>query len=227
MRQKAFFVFAAVLLAAPLLAAQDVLQKTFLNTPLLAEPTPPPSISLAKSGEGLIVKNEASPLLLTPSPPQTYAVRGGVHSWQLCASYSFFRFYMVPSQINNYNGFNLSVARFFGDYFGMEGDLTTEEGQAFGVANANFTFIGGGFRARYPNRSHYEPWGHVLLGYAHETPRTGFGSERAFGYALGAGIDTKILPRISIRTSVDGIGTLFFSTYQFSPRASVGVVFNF
>lgn len=227
MGQKALFVFAAALLAAPLSVAQDVLQRTLLNTPLIAEPTALLSVIPTKSGAGLIVKDEASPLFLTPSPPQIYAVRPGSYNWQLCLSYSFFRFYMLPSQINNYNGISFSVARFFGDYFGVEGDVTSEEGQAFGVSNANFTFISGGFRARYPNRSRYEPWGHVLLGYAHETPRTAFGSERTFGYALGVGIDTKILPRISIRTSVDGIGTLFFSSYQFSPKASAGVVFNF
>jgi hypothetical protein len=67
-----------------------------------------------------------------------------------------------------------------------------------------------------------------LFGYAHETPQTIFGSTSALAYTLGGGIDIGARNRrFAYRISADMVGSRFFSTYQYSPKISVGIVYKF
>lgn len=80
------------------------------------------------------------------------------------------------------------------------------------------------------------PFAHVLFGLARESLSnpglvpgiSNFGTNNAFATALGAGIDVKVLPFISVRLiQVDYLLTRFGSQTQNQPRASAGVVLHF
>src|ERR1700730_2065932 len=70
------------------------------------------------------------------------------------------------------------------------------------------------------------PFAHFLVGGAHES--IGGATQNAFAPALGAGLDLKVLPFISIRPiQFDYLLTHFNSTTQNQPRFSAGVVVHF
>ena len=79
------------------------------------------------------------------------------------------------------------------------------------------------------------PFAHVLFGAAHEslsnpgvTGIANLGTDTAFATAVGAGIDVKVIPFLSVRLiQVDYLATRFGSRTQNQPRASAGIVFHF
>jgi hypothetical protein len=73
-----------------------------------------------------------------------------------------------------------------------------------------------------------EVWGHVMGGYSHFKPETSFGADHAPAFEVGGGVDIAAhRGRLSYRVEADMVGTRYFSTYQYSPKVSVGVVFKF
>jgi|SRR5579862_2674998 len=154
------------------------------------------------------------------------AVRPNPNPLQIAVSYTFDHFYEVPhpSTILNNSGATGSLV-YYNDFIGTEAAVTDTFGSNNGKTT-NLLFAGGGFRLRYPVGHSFEPWAHALLGYTHLSPQTTFGSESAFGYKLGGGFD--YIPqhgRIGWRAQIDMLGTKFYHASQFSPEASVGVVF--
>lgn len=82
------------------------------------------------------------------------------------------------------------------------------------------------------------PFAHFLIGVAHESsgipfsvqpiPGISLGANNAFASALGAGIDIKVIPFVSVRLiQVDYLATRFGSQTQNQPRASAGIVLRF
>jgi hypothetical protein len=82
------------------------------------------------------------------------------------------------------------------------------------------------------------PFAHFLIGVAHETsgipfavqpiPGISLGTNDAFASALGAGIDVKVIPFVSVRLiQFDYLLTRFGSQTQNQPRASAGIVLHF
>jgi hypothetical protein len=149
-------------------------------------------------------------------------------NWQLYGGYNFFRFYMVPGTTLNMNGFQIDMTYYPKSlWVGPEGQLIAEFG-SYGGQTAKFAFAGGGPRFRWSKPRAVEAWAHGLVGYSHFLPQTIFGGQSSFAYEVGGGVD--ILAhhhRIAYRLGGDMIGTRFFHTYQYSPIATVGIVYKF
>jgi hypothetical protein len=156
----------------------------------------------------------------------TPAVHANPNPLQLGVSYTFDSFHQVPGSVLNNSGATGSFV-YYNDFLGTEAAVTDSFGSNIGQTT-NLLFVGGGARVRYPVHHTFEPWAHVLLGYAHLSPQTKFGSESTFGYKLGGGVD--YIPnhgRLAFRAQVDMLGTKFYHASQFSPEISIGVVYLF
>jgi hypothetical protein len=172
----------------------------------------------------------ADPALLPPSPaPEPQGIQGVFenYSWQAYAGYTFLRFYEVPGAAENQNGFNASVVWFYRDWLGFDGELMGAYGTLSG-ANSWSLFGGGGPRLRWSGPRNLQVFAHALVGVAHLTPQSPYGTEGAFAYELGGGVDL-IQPhhRFGYRLEADLLGTRYFSTYQYNPKISAGIVFKF
>ena len=158
-------------------------------------------------------------------PPQgVYGVLQNF-DWQLYAGYTYLRFYELPNTVLNMNGFDVSVAYYHrGGWIAAEGAMVG----AFGSQSSKFVQGVGGARFRWSKPRAVELWAHGLVGGAHQSPQTPYGSQTAFGFEGGGGLDIHAHHRrISYRLEGDVLGTRFFSTYQYSPKASVGIVYKF
>ncbi|HEY0703207.1 MAG TPA: hypothetical protein VGD60_10600 [Candidatus Acidoferrales bacterium] len=171
-------------------------------------------------------------LSLAPKPdpaPQDVTSVFQTYNWQAYLGYTFFRFYELPSPGNytlNMNGFDINMVYYFKNWVGAEGDLSATHANQAGESSW-FAFGGGGPRFRWSARRGIEVWAHALVGYSHFTPQTAFGNQHALAYTFGGGVDLPFKDRWSLRAGVDGVGTQYFNTHQWSPKASVGIVFKF
>jgi hypothetical protein len=152
-------------------------------------------------------------------PDYTLDVYGG---------YSFVRFYALPNATINANGLEGSVAYYFnGGWLGAEGDLSGTFGTVAGK-NSSLVVGGGGPRVRRSISQGVEIWAHALAGGAHFSPVTPYGSQDAFAYLVGGGIDLHPRHRrIAYRLAGDMVGSRFFGTLQYSPKISAGIVLKF
>ena len=159
--------------------------------------------------------------------PSVYGVIK-TYNWQATAGYTFFRFYIVPGVTRNLNGLNLGLAYYPGGHWiGGEGEFIGAWGALAGET-AKYVQAMGGPRFRWDAGRGLEIWGHGLVGGANFLPQTIFGSQGAFAYEVGGGVDLNVhQKRWSYRASANLVGTRFFSTYQYSPNVSVGIVFKF
>jgi opacity protein-like surface antigen len=154
--------------------------------------------------------------------------------WQLAAGYQFNSIKLGSSRFNT-NGFNTSIVRFFGNSFGLEGQV----GAGFGntgtsTSPSNLTaksvFVGGGPRLAYRGESRLQPWVHAVFGLEHFrfTQTAGqLGSNNAFAYTLGGGVDFGLNRFVALRAEGDYLGTRFFSANQSNYQVIGGLVFNF
>jgi len=159
--------------------------------------------------------------------PSVYGVIK-TYNWQATAGYTFFRFYIVPHVTNNMNGLNLGLVYYPGGHWiGGEGEFIGAWGSLLGQTSKYVQGMGGP-RFRWAAPRGLEIWGHGLIGGANFLPQTVFGNQGAFAYEVGGGVDLNVhQKRWSYRASANLVGTRFFSTYQYSPNVSVGIVFKF
>jgi hypothetical protein len=200
-------------------AATDVVGSAVTLTPS------PFTGSSANAGNALPASTPLSLMPATP-PPQEVASVFQTYSWQAYFGYTFFRFYELPNITQNLNGFNYGMVYYFNNWLGAEGEFDATHGDQSG-ASAWFVAGYGGPRFRWSAPRQIELWAHALIGYSHFTPQTAAGPQHALAYEFGGGADLPFHPRWAIRLSGDAVGTRYFSTYQFSPKASVGLVFKF
>lgn len=73
------------------------------------------------------------------------------------------------------------------------------------------------------------PFAHALIGASHlaESGSGASGADTSFAYALGGGLDYRLMRLIGWRIQADMLQTRFFSTTQSDFRLSTGVVFRF
>jgi hypothetical protein len=186
-----------------------------------------PSVAVPPGALGLPAGLPAVPSLnLGPDPQQVQGVFV-TYSWQAYLGYTFFKFYEVPGLEPNTNGLNYAMAYYFKDWLAADGEFVathlTQGGQG-----GWFLFGGGGPRFRWSLPRGVELWGHGLVGYSHFAPQTPFGSQNAFAYELGMGIDINAHhQKWAYRFSGDMIGTSYFGTHQYSPKFSAGIVYKF
>ncbi|MGH9712076.1 MAG: hypothetical protein ACRD5M_02100 [Candidatus Acidiferrales bacterium] len=163
----------------------------------------------------------------TPADPQ--GVQGVYvnYNWQAYFGYTFLRFYEVPGIEQNTNGFNYSMVYYLKSWLGLDGEFAATRTAQSGI-DGWLLFGGGGPRFRWSGPRGIELWGHALVGYSHLTPQTPFGTQGAFAYEAGGGADVNVLrSRWALRVGADMVGTHYFGTYQYSPKAFAGIVYKF
>lgn len=240
----AALLFAMVILAAAGANAQAQQQQTFSLFPSApqrtfaadnqAEPGTLFAIespSMTAVTPALVFAPSANPLALSaPVPDQNPGVVGVFqnYNFQLYVGYTFLRFYKFPSHQVNTNGLDIDMTYYpEGRRFGAEGDLTTTFGGDL-HETAKFAAGLGGGRFRTGLGRGVEVWGHGLLGVSHYLPQTAFGGQTSLGYEVGGGVDINAHhTRLAYRFEADMMGTRFFSTYQYSPKFTGGIVFKF
>jgi len=167
---------------------------------------------------------DASPLP-APDPKFIYGGRDD-YRWQLAIGADWIRF---RSSIFDASavGVNTSVTYFTNEWFGVEGNISTDFApQIFDREHVKLLIFGGGPKIAWRERK-WEPWAHAILGLAHEQPQTAGNSKNAFAVKLGGGADYRFNPRFSGRLEADWVRTLFFSQSQNNFELMGGVVFHF
>ncbi len=155
--------------------------------------------------------------------------------WQIAIGYQYNRDNLLGSPFNTH-GVNISLARNFGRWFGVEAQLGTgflgNTGQTTTPPNldAKSLFVGVGPRLAYRNRSRFEPWVHAIVGmeYFRFSQTAGvLGSNHALAGPAGGGVDVYLTSHIALRSEADAVFSRFFSTNQRSFQVIGGFVFGF
>jgi hypothetical protein len=155
--------------------------------------------------------------------------------WQLAVGYQYNRDNLLGSPFSTH-GVNISVARYFGRWLGVEAQVGVgfmgNTGQTTTPPNlaAKSAFVGAGPRLAYRSRNRLEPWVHLVVGLEHfRFSQTAglLGSNNALAGAAGGGVDMYLKPHIAVRVEADVVGSRFFSTNQRSFQIVGGLVFGF
>jgi hypothetical protein len=172
----------------------------------------------------------ADPTILTPASASGPQAIPGVfenYSWQAYLGYTFVRFYELPDVAENQNGVNGGVTWFYNDWLGVDVEALGVHGTLAGASSWTI-FVGVGPRVRMWAGRNLEVFGHTLIGGAAFWPDTPYGSQGAFGYELGGGVDLRPhRSKFALRLEGDVLGTRFFQTNQWSPKVSAGIVYKF
>jgi hypothetical protein len=228
----------AVVLGIALLAATVSAQTTFSGPQLPAAlgatttanfltDTTQPSPTLWAEAEPTAAIATAAPAASGEAYGPSVLTARPAYIWELYAGYSFFNFYEVPNTTNLENGFDVTLDYFpHAGWIGGEGDMQATFGHQLGCIS-KFVLAAGGVRLRWAGPRGTQFFIHGLAGGAHYFPQTAFGSQNAFGYEAGGGVDVAHGRRMALRGEVDAVGTRFFGTYQYSPKVSIGIVFKF
>src|SRR5580700_11282120 len=223
--------YVCVLVGIIFLAAFGASAQTNVSTFALA-----PSLDATIAAPSPIAQNVfmpaifADPALLPLAPaPEPQQIQGVFenYSWQAYAGYTFVRFYELPAVAENQNGVNGGVTWFYNDWLGVDVEALGVHGTLAGASSWT-VFVGFGPRLRLWAGRSLEVFGHTLIGGAAFWPDTPYGSQGAFGYELGGGVDFRPhRSRFSLRLEGDLLGTRFFQTNQWSPKVSAGIVYKF
>ena len=231
MRHVGFVLGAIVLFAAGAgaQASPAVLTSTAQNTSSDA----PAAYALYAVASAPAVPTPAAPSLAEPAQPApapASLVQSVFQTYNLQAyvGYTFFRFYAEPKFTNDMNGINLGIDYYpGGGWIGVDGDFIGTFGST-PTCTTKFVMASGGPRVRWLGPRGIEVWAHGLVGYSNFLPQTALGNHSAFAFQAGAGVDLNIRQqRWAIRLAGDVIGTRYFSTGQYSPKVSAGLVFKF
>jgi opacity protein-like surface antigen len=209
--------------AVPAAADAPISSPSISLTPFSVIPTPAtaPPLALASSTPLSLSLAPAAP----PSPQDVTSVFQS-YAWQVYGGYTYTRFFELPGITQNMNGFNFNVVYYWKDWLGVDGEFAATHATQENVSSW-LLFGGGGPRFRWSAKKGIEVWAHALAGYSHFTPQTPAGSQHAFAYELGGGVDLPFKDRWALRVGADALCTTYFSTHQFSPKASAGLVFRF
>ena len=151
-----------------------------------------------------------------------------------------YQHYDVLGRTFHDNGFNVSFGMHLFDWLtGADGRLvvSAEGTTAFGFGHtggnpnlvAKSLFVGGGPHVSIQSRSRFEPWAHVLPGLQHYRFTQGpvLGSNSAFGFMAGGGVDVQVDRGIYWRVQGDYIGTTFQHDEQSNYSVGTGFIFYF
>lgn len=148
------------------------------------------------------------------------------------------------TQHTNLNGWNFSGQYKFLPFLGVVADFGGTYGTLDNVGTREHTFL---FGPQISLPAKVSPFAHALFGVAKESqdpipPPPGpcplapgpcsvfssLGADRSFATAVGAGIDLKTIPFVSVRViQIDYLRTQLHGATQNQPRVSAGVVFHF
>ncbi|HEX4073983.1 MAG TPA: hypothetical protein VHX49_01150 [Candidatus Acidoferrales bacterium] len=167
--------------------------------------------------------------LVEPAPaPEPVQSVFQTYNMQIYVGYAFFRFYAEPKFTNDMNGLVLSGVYYpGGGWWAPEGEVTGTFGST-PTCTTKFVMAAGGGRVRWLGPRGIEVWAHGLVGYSNFLPQTALGNHSAFAFETGAGVDLNLRhQRWALRIAGDMIGTRYFSTGQYSPKVTAGIVVKF
>jgi hypothetical protein len=181
----------------------------------------------------------ASPAAYAPDPaPEAVAAPASTnqpvygvlqdYNFQAYGGFTYVRFYELPGITGNLDGFNVSIVYYpHAGHLGLDGEFMAAFAPQNGVGTTLDAGMGGG-RFRVSGPRNMELWAHALAGGAHFSPKTPYGSEGAFAFEAGGGVDlTPSHRRLAYRVQADLLATYFFGTYQYNAKVSVGLVYKF
>jgi hypothetical protein len=151
--------------------------------------------------------------------------------WQIGVGFQYMQFKVLGLNFHDF-AYQADVARYFNNWFGVEGTAIA----GFGSAGSNPSidaksfFIGGGPHISVRNTVHFEPWVHVLVGWERFrlTQGPNFGSNSHAAFMGGGGLDYKIGGgRLSWRIQGDYIGTNVGPSYSNNYSFGTGLILNF
>jgi len=154
--------------------------------------------------------------------------------WQLTAGYQY-NAINLTGQAFQTSGANITVARFFGNWVGVEGQFGTGFGNTGSTSappnlNVKSLSLVGGARLAYRGHSRIQPWIHGDVGVQHfsfnQTAGV-LGSNTSLAFQEGAGLDLSVTPNLASRIEGDFLETQFFSLSQRHFQITGGFVFNF
>lgn len=206
------------LMPSPFVAAAS---PSTLNLSSVSAPVQPGSVSFAAFPPAVPASMPADPL---PQGVQGVFVK---YDYDVSVGYTFMRFYEVPGDTLNGNGFNVSGVYWYRDWFGVDGEFFAVYSRQTNV-DSWVAVAGAGPRVRWVRPRGLDLWAHALIAGSYLAPKSPYGGEGAIAGVVGVGVDLNAHHRhIAYRFAVDGLATRFFGTYQISPKASAGVVFKF
>lgn len=169
----------------------------------------------------------AEPAQPAPAPEPVQSVFQ-TYNMQIYFGYTFFRFYAEPKFTNDMNGLNLSAVYYpGGGWIGPDAEFIGTFGSTPSCTTKYVMAAGGGI-VRWLGPRGIEVWAHGLVGYSNFLPQTALGNHSAFAFETGAGVDLNLRhQRWALRLAGDMIGTRYFSTGQYSPKISAGIVVKF
>jgi opacity protein-like surface antigen len=152
--------------------------------------------------------------------------------------YSYMSADLVSGNRTNLNGWNGSlegklfpfvgiVADFSGNY-GTQSVPATVTSSTAGSVDVSLYNVLFGPRVSF-SAGKFKPFAQVLVGVSHlsESASGSSNSDNSFAYALGGGLDYRLISPVSWRVQVDLLRTGFFSTTQDNVRVSTGLVLHF
>ena len=143
------------------------------------------------------------------------------NSVQIFGGYSYMHVGDDPSL--NTNGWEIAGQYKFADWLGAVADFDGHYGTSQGFSRNTHNFLFGP-QISFPAR--VSPFAHLLIGGAHTN--WGGATSTSFAMAIGAGIDTRIVPQVYWRmVQMDYIPTYFFGHTQNNVRVSTGIVVHF
>jgi hypothetical protein len=182
----------------------------------------------------------AALLFATPSHAQKIELYGGYSFTHAPVTFlqtaPFCPFQGCPTAANtqhlNLNGWEVSAASKVLGPLALAAEYSDTSGTHQGSNTHLKTYLFGP-QLRFPGP--ISPFAHVLVGGAHESVGsstnpvfTAATTQNGFAATLGAGLDLKLLPLLSLRPiEIDYLLTHFNSTTQNQPRFSAGVVLRF
>lgn len=219
--------FIAMNAGAQINAANTAPAEPFSQVSLLTPSENSFNFPVLPAPEGLITATPRALTNVEADPTQYVQSVYETYRWQAYVGYEYLRFYEVPAITKNSNGFMYSMVYYLKDWIGLDGELNATHLSQYNTGGW-FLLGAGGPRFRWSAPRGLEVWGHVMGGYSHFKPETSFGADHAPAFEVGGGVDIAAhRGRLSYRVEADMVGTRYFSTYQYSPKVSVGVVFKF
>lgn len=154
--------------------------------------------------------------------------------WQIGINYQYNRDNLFGSPFNT-NGVNVTLARYFGRWFGVEAEAGGGFGNTRQTTNppnvsAKSLFVGAGPRLAYRNHGRIEPWIHLVVGWEYyRFDQTGglLGTDNALAGFAGGGVNVYLTHHVALHAGADAVGSRFFSTNQRSFQVIGGPVLNF
>jgi hypothetical protein len=184
---------------------------------------------LCFAGAAAAQNNTTATVAADPAPaPSNRLSSDSGYPWQVGTNFTYQRFDIGGGNTNLY-GIHTTVTRWLGDsWFGLEGTVTASFGSLTPAVREKVVFYGGG--AHVGKRSgRLQPWGHFLVGGAHDRFSQGGGLSafNTFGIMGGGGVDLQWRSHIAWRFQADYLGTHFGGVWQQTVTTGVGILFDF